>query len=179
MTQCLNFIKILDLKIKYPNLKIDFKTHIGKNAQIVCVDGGKLSISKSHILDGSIIFCDTEAELDIKNSFIGSHCLISAKNKISIGEKCLIAEMVVIRDHNHIFEIGKDMADSGFSTSPITIERNVWIGAKASILNGVTLAEGSVIGSNAVVTHSTKSHSINVGVPAKEIKNYKDQEYHI
>lgn len=51
----------------------------------------------------------------------------------------------------------------------VTIEDDVWIGANAVILEGVTVRRGSVIGAGAVVTQSTAPFSISGGVPAKQI----------
>jgi acetyltransferase-like isoleucine patch superfamily enzyme len=52
----------------------------------------------------------------------------------------------------------------------VVIEDDVWIGAGAKILDGVTLRKGSVIGAGAVVTKSTESYGVYAGVPAKLIK---------
>lgn len=164
-----NIFEIMLFKLKYPGLTIDFKTQIGRNVKIVCVDGGKMKIENCSILDGSFIFCDQNAIIDIKDSFIGMNCVIASKEKIIIEEKCLIAEMVVIRDHNHKSLNGLDLSDSSFETKEIIIERNVWLGAKVTILSGVNIAEDSIIGANAVVTKSTEKKSINVGVPSKKI----------
>jgi acetyltransferase-like isoleucine patch superfamily enzyme len=53
----------------------------------------------------------------------------------------------------------------------IVIEDDVWIGAGARILDGVTIARGSVIGAGSVVTKSTQPYSIVVGVPAKIVSS--------
>ena len=47
---------------------------------------------------------------------------------------------------------------------------NVWIGAKAIILCGNTVGSGSVIGAGAIVTHHIKENTVNVGAPARAIK---------
>lgn len=52
----------------------------------------------------------------------------------------------------------------------ITIEDNVWIGANATILPGIKISEGSVIGAGAVVSKNTEPYSIYAGIPAKFIK---------
>jgi acetyltransferase-like isoleucine patch superfamily enzyme len=59
--------------------------------------------------------------------------------------------------------------EQGISYKGIVIEDNVWIGSKATILDGVVIGSGAVIGAGAVVTHSIPAQSIAVGVPAKII----------
>jgi galactoside O-acetyltransferase len=53
--------------------------------------------------------------------------------------------------------------------APIEIEDDVWIGAGAIVLPGVTVGRGAVIGAGAVVTRSVEALSIVAGVPAREI----------
>lgn len=55
----------------------------------------------------------------------------------------------------------------------IIFEGDNWIGANATILRGVIIAKGTVVGAGAVVTHSTQPFSIVAGVPAKMIKSRK------
>ncbi|MBI4818115.1 MAG: hypothetical protein HY791_17770 [Deltaproteobacteria bacterium] len=53
---------------------------------------------------------------------------------------------------------------------PVTIEDDVWIGAKASILPGVTIGRGAVIGVSAVVAHDVPPFTIVAGVPARHVR---------
>jgi len=168
--KCFNFFRILKLKLKYPGLTIDFGSYIDADCNITCVDGGIMKIYKTSIMEGSFVFCDYSGTLSISKGFIGRNSTLVAKEKIEIGEKCLIAESVTIRDQDHAFNENQDMADSEFYTAPIKIERNVWIGAKATILKGISICEGSVVGSNGVVTKSLLEKGIYVGIPVKLIK---------
>lgn len=61
--------------------------------------------------------------------------------------------------------------DQGVSHKPIHIGTNTWIGAKASILAGICIAEGCIIGANSVVTKDTTPNCIYGGIPAKFIKS--------
>lgn len=104
---------------------------------------------------------------------------IGATEKIIIGDNVLIASKVYISDHNHGSYKGEEQ-DSPMSmpkkrkiySSPIKIERNVWIGEFVSILQGVTVGEGSIIGTMSVVTKDIPPYTIAVGSPAKPIKRY-------
>lgn len=60
-------------------------------------------------------------------------------------------------------------------SKPVIIEKNVWIGEFVSILPGITIGEGSIIGSSAVVNKDIPPFCIAVGVPAKVIKRFDFQ----
>ena len=101
------------------------------------------------------------------------NCHINASNggTISIGVKCPIGPNVVMRTAFHKFE-NKNIfiQDQGHSSGDITIEDNCWIAANVTILGGVKICSGSVIGAGAVVTKDIPANSVAVGVPAKVIK---------
>ena len=89
----------------------------------------------------------------------------------------MIADGVTIRDTDHNYLDTKiDMINQGFSTSPVIIKDNVWIGFGAVITKGVTINSGAIVGANAVVTKDVPENAIVAGVPAKIIKyrNEKD-----
>lgn len=164
-----SFFRVLKLKLSYPGITIDFKTKIQSNCSITCVKGGKLTILKSHISYGTLIKADSKSTLSIFNSFIGRNCVITAKEKIVINKNCLIAEMVVIRDQNHIIDI-ENSSREHFNTAPIEVKENVWIASKATILKGVTVGESSVVAASAVITKDIPTNEVWGGIPAKFIK---------
>lgn len=114
-----------------------------------------------------------------ENVEINDDVHIGATEKIIIGDNVLIASKVYISDHNHGSYKGEEQ-DSPMSmpkkrkiySSPIKIERNVWIGEFVSILQGVTVGEGAIIGTMSVVTKDIPPYTIVVGSPAKSIKRY-------
>ncbi len=168
----LSQIRIWHLRLKYPSIKISGKSYIGKNCQIICVDGGRMELQDVHINYGCFIFCGENATLKIKKSYIGMNSVVVATKEIVIEKNCEIAEMVVVRDqnHNHNFT-DTPIAQQGMNSIPIYIGSNVWIGAKATILKGVTIGKNSIIGANAVVTKDIPEKSVAIGVPAKIIKS--------
>lgn len=58
----------------------------------------------------------------------------------------------------------------------INVEDDVWIGTNVTVLPGVTLKKGSVIGSGAVVTKDTEEFGVYAGIPAKLLYNIKDKQ---
>ena len=106
--------------------------------------------------------------------FFQHHCHISAHEELTIGDYSIFGEGVSIHDENHIFTAGADpIADRGYVVKPISIGRNVWVGAKATILPGVHIGDNAVIGANAVVTHDVPAYTVVGGVPARVIREIK------
>lgn len=97
--------------------------------------------------------------------------LICAETTITLGNKIMFGPNVSILagDHN-ITEIGQYMYDTKIKLPendlPVKIEDDVWIGANAIIMKGVTIATGSIIASGAIVTKDIPPYSIAVGIPA-------------
>lgn len=103
--------------------------------------------------------------------FFNRGCHIVVHNALTIGDHCLFGEMVSIHDENHVPGCDQEpIASRGFVTAPIAIGNNVWVGAKATILPGVTIGHNAVIGANAVVTRDVPPNSIAAGIPARVVR---------
>ena len=107
---------------------------------------------------------------------IGNHTRIGLHNTIigpvEIGSHVNLAQGITVTALNHNFDdTQKRIDEQGVSTIPVTIEDDVWIGANAVILPGVTIGNHSVVAAGAVVTKDVPPHSLVAGVPAKVIKN--------
>jgi maltose O-acetyltransferase len=173
----LSFLRVLKLKLLYPGLTIDFKTTIENNCSIICIKGGKLTILNSHISAGTQIIADEKSVLEIHNSFIGRNCVITSKKEIIINSDCLIAEMVVIRDQDHIVDIfAENTTREYFNAAPIEIKEHVWIAAKATVLKGVTIGKYSVVAASSVATKEIPPYEVWGGIPAKFLKKIKSPE---
>jgi len=106
-----------------------------------------------------------------ERSYCGAFCVIGANELVSIGADVMIAQAVTIRDTDHAaFRIDVSMSKQGIVTKPVVIEDDVWIGHGASILKGVRVGRGSIIGAGSVVTRDVPPYSIVGGVPARIIR---------
>ncbi len=106
---------------------------------------------------------------------IGDHTRIGLHNTIigpvTIGCHVNLAQGITVTALNHNFEDSdKRIDEQGVSTTPVIIEDDIWIGANAVILPGVTIGNHSVVAAGAVVTKNVPPHSLVAGVPAKIIK---------
>ena len=112
------------------------------------------------------------------NSSIGDNSHITAINNISIGDNVRMGKRVLITDNAHgasdpsLLDIAPNKRPL-YSKGPVVIENNVWIGEKATILPGVTIGRGSIIGANSVVTKDIPPYALVGGNPAKIIKILK------
>jgi len=106
---------------------------------------------------------------------IGHHTRVGLHNTIigpvSIGNHVNLAQGITVTALNHNFaNPSRRIDEQGVSTTPVTIEDDVWIGANSVILPGVTVGTHSVIAAGAVVTRNVPPHTLVAGVPAKVIK---------
>lgn len=115
-----------------------------------------------------------------RNVQINDYVHISAMENVSIGDNVLIASKVFISDLNHGSYGAGDIHDSPNTppnerklyAKPVIIEENVWLGEFVSVLAGVTIGKGTIVGANSVVSKSLPPYVIAVGTPAKPVKKY-------
>lgn len=102
------------------------------------------------------------------NSSIGQGSILYGNGGLNIGDNVMVAGQCFIVASSHNYEESETpMVEQGITTQGIDIEDNVWIGAGAKILDGVSIGKGAVIGANAVVTKSVPKNAKVGGVPAR------------
>lgn len=144
---------------------------VGRGTHIAVTDGGVWQVGENlQLANLAHIFVKYGTLTTGENTHIGIGAVITCRAAITIGENALIAEHVTIRDQDHCFGPGRITAQAGFTTAPVVIGNNVWIGAKATVTKGVTIGDNAVIGANSVVTHDIPANSVAVGVPARVIR---------
>lgn len=100
-----------------------------------------------------------------RHSVINKLSLIDGRGGVTIGDNVDIAREVIVWSCTH------DPNDPEHSTfcKPVTIEDHVWIGARATVMPGVHIGRGAVIGTGSVVTKDVPAGSIVAGIPARKI----------
>ena len=102
-----------------------------------------------------------------KNVFINACCRFQDQGGIEIGDGSLIGHNTTIATLNHDFNPAKRQ---NLTPSPVKIGKNVWIGSDCTILPGVEIGDGAIIGAGSVVTKSIPTNAVAVGNPARVIK---------
>ena len=129
--------------------------------------------------------------ISIKKSKICRHFVVSSRYSTYIGPNCfvgryfyssvplvvhsnvMIAAFVVCVGGDHSLEMydGVDIIDNPRpQAKPVVICRGAWVGASSTILHGVTIGQGAVIGAGSVVTKDVPDYAIVAGNPAKLLR---------
>ena len=107
-----------------------------------------------------------------RESLVGEFCVIRGPGGVAIGDRVYLSPGVHIYSSNHIFEDpDRCFIDQGVTAEGVTIEDECWIGARAVILDGVTVGRRSVVAAGAVVTEDVPPHSVVGGVPARVLRD--------
>ena len=115
-----------------------------------------------------------------ENFQMNDYVHITAMQSVKIGNNVLLASKIYISDCSHGTYSGNENDshpdsiphDRPLSSKPVVIEDNVWLGEFVSVLPGVTIGKGSIVGANSVVSKSLPPYVIAVGTPAKPIKKF-------
>lgn len=112
------------------------------------------------------------------NISIGEYSHITCAQKMLIGDGLLTGRYVLITDNAHGENLPNELnipplARRVYSSGPVIIGRNVWIGDKATILPNVKIGDGAVIAANAVVTKNVPPYTVVAGCPARIVKTIK------
>lgn len=158
-------------------------SQIGQNFSIINPDGISIGENFSGGCDialwswNAVNIKGDDCKLIIKNNVsITDRCIISAANRIEIGNGCLLGRDTFITDNSHgenisINELNISPHERNiFSKGTVIIGDNVWTGKNVCIMPNVKIGNGAIIGANSVVTHNIPPYSVAVGSPAKVIK---------
>ena len=147
-------------------------------------DKNKIVIGIKTAINGHLMIYKHGGEINIgDHCFIGEDTRIWSAEKITIGNRVLISHNVNIHDqishpldskqrhedYKLIFKYG--LQDNvNLREKAIIIEDDVWIGFNATILKGVTIGKGSIIGANCLIRNDVPAYAVVVGNPAQIIK---------
>ena len=156
---------------------IDFNSTV-VGANMICL-GQSFAAKRGLRIEAFGDGTQTKIEIGDFVSF-GEHVHVGAVNKITFGSNVLLGSRIIIIDHNHGKYNGDEQSSPLeppskrilYSSGPVVIEENVWIGDGVVVLPNVKIGKGSVIAANTVVNKNIDPYSLVVGNPMKVIKKF-------
>jgi acetyltransferase-like isoleucine patch superfamily enzyme len=116
------------------------------------------------------LFTGPQGLLEIGDEvFINFGCSFAALQNIRIQSRCSIGPYVFIMDNN-FHKVEPEQRNLLPESLPVVIEENVWLGARVTVLPGVTIGRDSVIGAGSVVTENIAPRTVAAGIPARVIR---------
>lgn len=171
VTAIVRRLRLYFLRLWFPRVNFGSGCDVRSGFRLLLGAHGRLNLAESCVVDREMtIECQGELSIGAR-TILGHHCTLACRDQVVIGEDCLIAEMVSIRDHDHRFDrLDLTVREQGEVIAPIRIGRNVWLGAKVTVLRGVSIGDNVIVGANSVVTRDLPENAIAVGAPARVIR---------
>lgn len=114
---------------------------------------------------------------------IGSHCFIGRRNFFTAGPDLRLGDYTLTGPDCHFLGAQHDYespfvpyAVAACTGESISLGVNCWLGARVTVLKGVRIGHGSIIGAGSLVTHAIPPFSIAVGIPAQVIKRFEARQ---
>lgn len=155
------------LILSEPGVELRGQVRIEKGCLFELGRGATLRIHDCHIGHNVRISILAGASIVIEGFQIGPYCYLVSRDSIFVGPGTGLGEMTIVRDANH--DPAFPLRDMKFVASPVHIGENVWVGARTTILSGVTIGDNSTIGAGAVVTSDVGPSQTVGGIPARPI----------
>ena len=157
-------------QLRYPNLKLARGVQIKGS---LCIQGSVKVIINSGSRLGKKVKILGSGEVTVGKNVSLNGCWICCQKSISIGDDCLISDCYLLDTDYHNLEPHLRHRPPGTKVSaPVVIDRNVWIGARATVMKGVHIEQNSVVGLGSVVRKSIPPNVVVVGNPQQIVKHF-------
>lgn len=137
-------------------------------------EGGesRISLGSHSVLACGVMLLTHGGTIEIgENCSVNEYCMLYGHGGLKIGNNVSIATGTVVVPGNHNFS-RRDIPFKlqGSIGHGIVLEDDIWVGANVTILDGVRIGKGAIVGAGSVVTRDVQRYSIVGGVPARFIK---------
>ena len=144
---------------------------VGTNHQEKIIQDGTWNVfqidSKASLIVGSNVICRNFENFHVSSGklilhdgvFINNSCSFNCMERIEIGSGTMMGEGVRFYDHDHIYTAEK-IEKWQWTTAPVRVGRDCWIGSNVTILKGVTIGDNTIIGAGCLVRKDIPANSV-------------------
>jgi acetyltransferase-like isoleucine patch superfamily enzyme len=174
--------------LKKENCTVGKDVHLYPSSRIENLQARKSAIeigTRTHIRGELLVFAHGGNVRIGESCFVGEDSRIWSASLVSIGDRVFISHGVNIHDNNshsvsaalrfrhfqQIVSTGHPSTLEDVLSAPVVIGDDVWIGFNSTILKGVTIGQGAIIGAASLVVHDVPAYTIVAGTPARVIGN--------
>lgn len=163
---------------KHSTLEISGQVKIGKNVyigdyvSIIVEPGASLTIADHSFIGENCYIKCFGGKIEIgRDVSINSKSYINGCGGVKIGDNTRIGTQSIIIASNHKFGEPDVLVKDQITKQGVSLGKNIWLGARVTVLDGVTILDNSVIGACSLVSKPLTEAGVYVGIPAKKIKS--------
>ena len=147
------------------------EVRLGVNHQEKIIQDGTWNVfqinNKADLIVGSNVICRNFENFHVSSGklilhdgvFINNSCSFNCMERIEVGNGTMMGEGVRFYDHDHVYTAEK-IEKWQWSTAPIRVGRDCWIGSNVTILKGVTIGDNTIIGAGCLVRNDVPANSV-------------------
>jgi len=167
-----SFYRFIKFKVTHRGIKTEGYVFFPRRYEISKGKNAQFTIGAFVFIGEGCAFRAHEGKLRIGNKCtFGGKNTINCYNHIEVGDENLWADNIYVVDFDHWFlDPHMSIRSQGIRKEHVIIGPNVWVGEKATIVRGVTVGEGSVIGAISLVNRDVPPYAVVGGVPARILK---------
>lgn len=146
--------------------------HAGGRVRVALLRLGGYRIGRGTVMAGTPTITGPRSQRLLaigRTCWLNIGCVLDVHSEVTIGDRVQFGQQVMVLTHTH--ELGSRHARWGsLEAQPVSIGSGAWLGARATVLPGVTVGEGAVVAAGAVVTRDVPPNTLVGGVPARVIR---------
>ena len=153
------------------DVKIGKQVYIGDQVSLIVEKGAALHIADHSFIGESCYIKCFGGQIEIgRDVSINSKSFINGCGGVTIGDNTRIGTQSIIIASNHKFDDPNVLVKDAITKQGVQLGENIWLSARVTVLDGVQIANDTVIGACSLVTKPLTESGVYVGVPAKKMK---------
>ena len=147
------------------------EVRVGINLQEKIIQDGTWNVfqinNKADLIVGSNVICRNFENFHVSSGklilhdgvFVNNSCSFNCMERIEVGNGTMMGEGVRFYDHDHVYTAEK-IEKWQWTTAPIRVGRDCWIGSNVTILKGVTIGDNTIIGAGCLIRNDIPANSV-------------------